>query len=159
MANIENLRRAVEHLKTIDQSQFDMSFYVANIIDGEKLQLYYPKNVEYVNECGTVGCVVGHCAVLDPDYFKKKVINRPSHLKELNPYLYTDWSERFFDVKDEEWEWLFGERWSVYDNTISGAIARIELYVNQEKTPDEFYEADFKIDVYFEKYGNKYLSK
>lgn len=107
--NRENLQRMADHIRTVPQEKFDMDVYR----DNDSLS----------HECNTVGCVIGHCTVLDKE--------------PLPPLSYicidfTVWSERFtgIDSVADAWHWCFSSHWSHVDNTPTGAALRIEWLLN-----------------------------
>lgn len=133
--NIENLKRALEYIKTLKPEQFDMgSFRLWGSDRGEP-------------ECNTIGCIVGHCTVLDAENVRKNYTNEndPFSCKKI---LFTKWSEDFFDLprKDDEgiyinnyiWDYLFSGKWSSSKktNTLAHAIYRFERIIDDGYQPD-----------------------
>ena len=108
----ENLQLMADHLKTnVKQDNFDMGKYRG----------FY----DFISpECGSVGCPVGTCTVLDVE----NVINNFTDSDgEIN---FGVWSEDFTGLYRGEWSWCFGNPWSETDNTPIGAALRIEWLLN-----------------------------
>ncbi len=110
----KNLKLLAKGLKTLDQDQFDMDCYV--------------------NSCGTVRCVVGWATTfkglepIDDDYY-------------LNGtrFSYNRYSKRLFEVYHNQWEWCFGGCWASVDNTVEGAIKRINYLIDNDGAPENFW--------------------
>ena len=109
--NRVNLQKMADHIKTIPQEMFDMGCYRRD---------YLP---EFEPECKTIGCVIGHCTVLDPDLFIK--------IREKN-FPFDVWSETYTSLAtmSREWCWCFSDEWQFVDNTPLGASKRIEWIIN-----------------------------
>jgi hypothetical protein len=104
--NRENLQRMADYIRTVPQSEFTMSTFRVN-----------PNDIGH--QCNTVGCVVGHCTILD-----KNPLPIYSDTGEINFYL---WSEQFTGLEELfMWDWCFSSRWCVVDNTTNGAALRIK---------------------------------
>lgn len=103
--NKENLLRMAEYIENIPQYLFDMDEFIAK------------------NNCGTVGCVIGHCVWLD------NPANMP-HFRSGNIDFFA-WSEAFtgLNSSSDEWSWLFSPQWAKVDNTPTGAARRIRAFV------------------------------
>lgn len=113
--NRENLQRAADYIRTIPQERFNMGVY-RDALPGQDEQ---PEN-EFDHECKTVGCVIGHCTILD----KGNALPMGPNSRWIN---YTDWSFKFFGpLSQEEWDWCFDYNWKDRDNTPEGAALRIE---------------------------------
>lgn len=112
--NKANLQRMVDHLCTISDNQFDMRGYRLN---GDKAS----------PECNSVGCVIGHCTVLDSENVKQNYLNSDTGIIK-----FTDWSYDFTGLHGYLWDFCFGGAWVDTDNTIEGAIKRIESVINGE---------------------------
>jgi hypothetical protein len=125
--NIEKLILIRDNLiNNVTKEHFDMNRFT-NVI-GEKC------------ECGSQVCIIGHSIKLDLKNFKK-------HKKEtfkqigINKWTvnrtYYEWSLKFLEIDEKKneklWDYLFSEDWSKYDNTIEGAVKRIN-YVIENKT-------------------------
>jgi len=124
--NKENLEKAVALLETIEDKHFDIKLF----IKGASLVAF--KKLKENSNCGTVGCIVGHCIVLDYDNFINNYII---------PYpKFTIWSVNFFEVVDEEWDFLFSSDWqaSEFHSTKEGAINRLEYAIKYDDIPDNY---------------------
>lgn len=112
----ENLQRMVDFLKSgkVTQEMFDMNSYRT----GDKK----------TPECNLVRCVLGWCAELDADNIKKNYICSDGEI-DLHA-----WSEHFtgvpwHDSNNFNWDFLFSRGWAYHDNTIQGAIKRLEFFI------------------------------
>jgi hypothetical protein len=116
--NRENLQRMADYVRTIPAEMFSMNFYRL----GEKVS----------HECGSVGCAIGHCTVLDP-----RPLPKLSHDSERIDF--DIWSEMFTGIKlmSPEWGWCFSKYWYFSDNTPDGAADRIEWLLNRG-LPDDW---------------------
>ena len=107
--NRDNLLKMAVHIMSVPQSKFDMSRYRRNYVD------------DY-HECESVGCVIGHCTILD----KENDLPRGGI---SGVALFGVWSERFTGLKalSPEWNWCFSMKWKRVDNTPIGASKRIMI--------------------------------
>ena len=106
----ENLQLMADHLKNnVKQENFDMGKYRG---------FYDFKNPV----CGSVGCTVGTCTVLDAENVMNNFINSDGEIE------FMDWSEYFTGLLGggDEWDWCFASDWKTTDNTHTGAALRIE---------------------------------
>ena len=106
----ENLQLMANHLKTnVLPENFDMGKYRV---------LYDFSNPE----CGSVGCAVGNCTVLDSENVMYNFTYPYDRIE------FTDWSEYFTGLLGggDEWDWCFDSAWRNTDNTPTGAALRIE---------------------------------
>lgn len=108
--NRENLQRMADYIRTVPQRSFAMDTYRG------PLDTQGPK-------CNSVGCIIGHCTILDAD-----LINELLHESCGSVYAFAKWSFLFTGLSDSEdsWYWCFGWRWAHSDNTPTGAADRIE---------------------------------
>jgi hypothetical protein len=75
------------------------------------------------HECNSVGCIIGHCVVLD------EWKNVPLYIDgDIN---FVAWAEQFTGVSRFRslWNWFFSGAWTITDNTPAGAAARIRYTV------------------------------
>lgn len=74
--------------------------------------------------CTTVGCILGHCTILDA----ANVIKNHMTGGEID---YLGWAEDFTGLQttSREFQWLFSARWVRVDNTPTGAARRIKNFV------------------------------
>lgn len=109
------------YIQTIPQQEFNMGFYRE---DGDELEQH----------CGTVGCVIGHCTVLDTDENFALFCHKAHDRCEVD---FTSWCESFTDMSchDREWRWCFGSWWKNSDNTPIGAAKRI-VYMLEHGLPE-----------------------
>lgn len=143
--NKENLQRMVDYLKSgaVPQEKFDMICY--HPLDNE---IRSEENYTWIQEhiCETAGCVIGHCINLDTDLFKKQFHNASNGLIKG---VFTRWSEEFTGLSaiSKLWNFMFSGEWDTLDNTIKGAITRIEAVINDcpEKHKDW---NDFMEEIY-----------
>ena len=111
----ENLQLMADHLKNnVNQDNFDMYEYRTDDYD-----LSNPV-------CGSVGCTVGTCTVLDVE----NVMN--NFIKSNGKIDFGAWSEDFTGMywTEAEWGWCFHSKWKTTDNTPTGAALRIEWLLN-----------------------------
>ena len=126
--NRPNLQRMADYIRTVHTEKFNMYSYR----EGNH-------SVEFLSpECNTVGCVIGHCTILDID-------NLPKNKDGSGTILFASWSETFtgLDVMSTEWDWCFSYYWSFVDNTPSGAARRIE-YLLKNGVPENFSKHSIK---------------
>lgn len=119
--NIENLIAVRELLKTIPSEQFDMGKYREGGI---------PTDVN----CNSPGCVIGHATKLNPSLFKFCMENASERRGPFfTHYSYVGFAESFFGIceVDEEYCWLFDHSWVDIDNSIEGAIMRIDILLER----------------------------
>jgi hypothetical protein len=105
--NRENLQRMADYIRTVPKEKFSMIFYRTKGQDSR--------------ECNSIGCVIGHCTVLDP---------RPLPIDPFGNIEFDEWSFDFTGVDSSEWGWCFHSDWSTRDNTPTGAADRIEWLLN-----------------------------
>jgi hypothetical protein len=110
--NITNLRRLQALLSKLDPTLFEMRTIRANT------------SIEHI--CKSVGCILGHCTRLMPKKEFLKFVD-----KEDGTIDYSGIGKKLFglEVNTYIWYFLFGSSWSIVDNTIPGAIARIEYII------------------------------
>ena len=113
----ENLQLMANHLKiNVKQKNFDMETY-----RGDDDDLRNPV-------CGSVGCPVGTCTVLDAENVIKNFTYPNGEIK------FTAWSVDFTGLLgveyEAEWAWCFDSTWKTTDNTPIGAALRIEWLLN-----------------------------
>jgi hypothetical protein len=114
--NRENLKLMAAHIRTIPQEMFNMWWFRGG-------QAKTP-------ECDSVGCVIGHCTVLDPN---------PRPRDGFGDIDFRGWSQGFTGLIGNEWEWCFSSPWQYTDNTPEGAALRIE-WLLENGLPQEWCE-------------------
>lgn len=116
--NRTNLKRAIKHMKTVPAHLFDMS--------------------TYESICGTTGCVLGHCLILDKD-----------NVRENHTYAagitFTSWGADFFGIPSgsDVWDFLFSSDWDEYSKaatTKKQAIRRMKFVLKHGDVPDDWDE-------------------
>ena len=110
----ENLQLMADHLKTnVKQENFHMGEYRGDD------DLSNPV-------CGSVGCTVGTCSVLDVENVMNNFIFPNGEIE------FWAWSEDFTGIYrgEDEWSWCFHSKWRNTDNTPMGAALRIEWLLN-----------------------------
>lgn len=133
--NRENLKIAIEGLKSlnISKGQFDMNFFGGIDIYDEKSARKKVKNT-----CNTVACAVGWCP------FIEELSPIASDFNRRGFFCYNTYTKRIFgDIGCMLWQFMFEDAWYAYDNTLEGAIARMQ-YVYDGKYTDEWGYEDFK---------------
>ena len=108
----ENLQLMADHLKTnVLPENFDMETYRGDDDFSDPV-------------CGSVGCTVGTCTVLDAENVIENFTDPDGRIE------FGDWSEDFTGLLgveyEEEWAWCFYSKWKTADNTPTGAALRIE---------------------------------
>ena len=109
--NIKNLKILRNWLEAgnIKQEQFSMGLYRS----GENI-------LPYMNEdnCGTVGCLLGWCPFI-PEFSNYESVS------------FGFLAEEFFEItfRGDAWEFIFSEEWADHDNTLEGAIARLDVVI------------------------------
>lgn len=86
------------------------------------------------HECKSIGCIIGHCTILD------KYENIP---KKNNGELdFLKWSEKFTDLEfnSNEWEWCFGSSWQKYYKTATKEqiLLRLRFIIKNKRVPVKF---------------------
>ncbi len=123
--NIANLQKMIKHLKTIDKDKFDMGTY--------------REDASYNTiKCTTVGCIIGHCVILDNNIKEFIVIGGTID--------FTGWSEKFTGINmvSYKWGYLFSSLWETVDNTIEGAIRRLEKVIKGfEPKPTDLFKINY----------------
>lgn len=117
--NVENLKKMADYVVTIDKEKILMN----------RFRVTDKKNIE----CDSVGCVIGHCTVLDRENIIK------NYLDENYVILFHKWSLNFTGLRGNEWDWCFGASWYKVDNTPIGASKRIN-YLLEHGLPKNWYE-------------------
>jgi len=112
--NKVNLQKMADYIKTIPQQSFDMSIY------REEYNYYDP-------ECESVGCIIGHCTIIDKENVKANYVDDLSGEIDFHK-----WSEQFTGLKSisPEWNFLFSMDWKDVDNSIKGAVQRLEYIIS-----------------------------
>jgi len=119
--NKENLLRMAKHLKNVPRKLFSMEMF-----------RYCDNSGDMIPECNSVGCIIGHCVILDEWEEVPKVFGVIDFLQ---------WSEKFTGILSlsPEWHWCFSGKWSTVDNTVDGAIARI-IWLLENGLPENWHK-------------------
>jgi hypothetical protein len=125
--NKTNIYNAIQYMKTVDPKWFDMASYR----DGE----------ERTHQCKSVGCIIGHCTILDPN---------PLPVYDYSRNIdFTTWSSEFFDLEANTgiWDFLFSSDWAEYpkSRSLKQAIRRMK-YVYKHGSVPEGWDDDFDED-------------
>jgi hypothetical protein len=109
--NKENLQRMADYIRTVPREKFDMLEFRGG--EGKKA------------ECDSVGCVIGHCTVLDAENIKARFTDVDGEIR------FAIWSEEFtgLSLHRSGWDWCFSADWIYIDNTPEGAALRIEWLI------------------------------
>jgi len=147
-----NLNKMADYIENIPQYKFDMRRFrteehaddIEIIPDDpqEKVDISaYLAGQKTAHECGTVGCPLGHCTILD---------ERPLPLNYLGEIDFYAWSKEFtgLDPNSIGWCYLFGSFWTAVDNTPVGAAKRIRYLIeNIENGAPEDWKAQMEGDA------------
>lgn len=83
----------------------------------------------------TCGSIVGYAAMkLD----KSNILSNyktPDLVTEKMKIRWSSWAFDFFNIKHEAYDYLFSKRWAHKDNTVLGAICRIQHYLKHGLPP------------------------
>ena len=119
--NLTNLKRMYNHiLENVPEEKIDM----------EKFR----DDDDFINhECGSTGCVIGHCVILD-DYKNLPFFNGKIFFKL--------WSEEFTGINRKEliWNWCFSSNWS---NNKEQILLRIKYLIDNKCVPYHFESYDY----------------
>lgn len=157
---IERLNDLIDILVQLNDGEYSECFDMGNWISIKKTQemcetflnankffdfddfLYKSK----VKSCDTFKCVIGNAVILDNKNNLKKYYNNT-----IDAFDYRTWGSDYFGISTNsfdffresgynfnEFDFLFGSFYSEFDNSISGAIERIEYYVKIIKHGKEF---------------------
>jgi hypothetical protein len=135
--NLETLANYLDSLPP-DYTHFDMATYLGHDGDcGEDPEeiLQEGHTQEYIQNCGTVACAVGHGPAAGIKLRRSELFDSYSEID------WNDYSARVFgchptnyEYQPECWHFLFSSDWSECDNTPQGAAARIR-YILAGGTP------------------------
>jgi len=116
--NTENLKLMADYIETVAQRKFNMRIFRT----GQRT----------AHECGSVGCVLGHCTVLDKN---------PLPMDYIGDINFSAWSLEFTGLypDSDEWDYLFASDWDAVDNTPKGATKRIRYFLLRG-LPHNWYE-------------------
>lgn len=116
-----NLKKMIKVMEGVENNNFTMSIF------------------SHTNECGTIGCILGHC---------KPALDTAGEFFERD---FSEWGDWYLGLPPETesmddtiWVYLFSSSWDVVDNTVEGAIARMKHCLDLGGVP-----ADAKAQLYF----------
>jgi len=146
--NVENLQIVADRLIEVNKD-LNLKFGMETFGDTYKTVLPKPS-------CGSFGCVVGHLPLFEE--FKDIILNLPTVIggglsddEYLYGIFYRDVCEKVLGISEDSylWTYLFDCNWAEIDNTLEGAVFRIQHAITVlEKNPivDEDYW-EMKCDV------------
>ena len=122
--NYLNLKRMFNHmLENVPEDMIQMNSYRT-----EKYDTHW---------CNSVGCVIGHCTILD------KWENIPKNY--INKINFEIWSENFTGLISytNNWKWCFGPLWQDEKEQI---LLRLKYFIDNQKTPD-YWDYDYLLPI------------
>lgn len=123
MINKANIRKLIEHLKTVPEERFNIRFILKDSNDVHiDLSSFNP------DYCNTVGCIIGHSYYI----FNKEIqeiVGKHKAYTLVNVYYKKVFG---FDSDHIYWNFLFSEYWEIYDGSIQFSIERLELILNDD---------------------------
>jgi hypothetical protein len=135
---LKNLAKLSEYLlapRLKRNTKFDMSDYVGSL--GDRIEIGY----EEMENCGSVGCAVGHGPY--------------AGIPKAKAECWDSYSSRCFSGEDNDvFQFLFGSDWAEADNTRKGAAKRIQYFLETGEVPSAFNRGGFMeakkvVDKYF----------
>jgi len=121
--NIDNLKLLRDGLKklmdegVVTQETFDMEYYRSNE-RGKSIAGFYS-----LENCGTIGCLMGWAPFVEGLEFNE-TMTWTGYVSQKFSFNY-DTDHEF----DEVFAFLFSSKWSEYDNTPEGALARLDVFL------------------------------
>lgn len=124
----------IDLLRTVDQSDFNMQYYYGDFSSSKEKILATVINNN--NICGSPACIIGHSVVLDKKLFIKK-----AKYSDVPSVIYRECGADFtgLDSASEEWMFCFSGGLTGIDNTVNGAINRLESLINGTWKEHEHY--------------------
>ena len=123
--NLINLKRMYNHiLENVPHEKIKMRYFR----DGNK----------FSHECGSTGCVIGHCTILDD--FQNIPFN------DIGEIDFEKWSENFTGLKPfyKVWNWCFSPRWP---NIKEQILLRIKYLIDNQTIPKDFNDYDYILPI------------
>lgn len=119
--NFDNLRRLAKFVSTIPQDQFDMAI------------LRDPKDNFSDKHCNTVGCIVGHMMSIIPD-------DKIFYYKSTDRINFFVTARKWLGLEDKQTVslFLFSHKWGKIDNTVQGAVNRINYLIKYKQLPSNW---------------------
>lgn len=135
--NRDNIQRMINHLTTLQPEQFDMQYYDRTTA-GES----YKGMLKFMDngfKCFTAGCTIGNCIQIDKNLMMD-VMAREG-IAGMGWYC-IEWARRFTGIHytQLEFDWCFSQSWYSVDNTITGAISRLQAVLNGNWREHENYK-------------------
>lgn len=131
--NWDNLIKLRDFLIANPDIGLDMSYFS----DSDEPSENWEEMIELINSCDTVGCVIGNAPkagfpVVESDLYFDMSEYRVSWFK---------YCERVFGIKDSSalWVYLFDGEWETIDNTVQGAIGRINDALDNRGADNQFW--------------------
>ena len=90
----------------------------------------YRRHDDHFNhECKSIGCIIGHCIILD-DWLKVPKLQDES-------IDFIEWSQNFtgFMYYDDNWLWCFSGNW--YNNR-EQALLRLKYFIDNKSVPNDW---------------------
>ena len=128
MLKIENLKILQNYLKTLpeDYEEFDMATYATYTDCDSKYAYIPPENAE----CGTIRCAVGHgpaaglsCVTRGWDAYC---------VENFGAVIGCGDTSYDKDKDSSLMAFMFSGMWSEYDNTVTGAVKRMQVVIDHE---------------------------
>ena len=133
----DNFEQAIKILEATPQEEFDMAFF------RQKAQ-NMNRHTDFISQdnCGTVGCALGTIAAAGKGDLVPIQYVDSHRCGDLN---WDHYSSRVFSIgtwdKEGCWDFLFSSHWQYYDNTPSGAAARMRYYLdNKDKIENNIWK-------------------
>ncbi|WNN12324.1 hypothetical protein MA9V2_075 [Chryseobacterium phage MA9V-2] len=103
--NIQNLKRTIELVNTLDAEDLHME--------------YYRNDTDLTQKCGSAGCILGHATILDSEENWKKFLDNDGS----DDFDFFNWSLSFYDIPESKsplspdftWAYMFNSAWG-YSN-------------------------------------------
>lgn len=147
--NVENLKKLAKFVTTIPQNDFSMGVY--------------RKDNSVTVDCNTVGCILGHSTALMPNMYlasAQRIRKLVKHegisavpwpkihtvfklygygliFSDANYTIITDFIDEPSIALELIWKWLFSGGWELHDNTVEGAVKRINWLIGKTISVNE----------------------
>lgn len=136
--NLEILKNYLLDNYNYVSTHFEMSCYRSTYFI--QIKSFLGENFKDFSNCGTHGCLAGwlpfalhsegkYNLVEDNIYSVDGDLNWVELIKDVLPCVHYD---GFISDDCLLWEFLFSDNWSKHDNTLEGAIARIDVVLNND---------------------------
>ncbi|WIC41286.1 hypothetical protein MA9V1_022 [Chryseobacterium phage MA9V-1] len=100
--NIDNIKRTIELVNTLDSEDFHME--------------YYRNGSDLTQKCGSAGCILGHATILDTEENWKKFLDADGS----DDFDFLNWSLSFYNFPELDSSSDIDFRWSYMFNAIWG---------------------------------------